>query len=88
MNTNTVNKIAEATVRLTSRTANLAVMQALTDSWNTLTDQQRADFTSNVGDYNTVTVAISMGWAAPAPASTPTNGMKKSKKITPLSPNT
>ena len=61
MNTNTVNKIAEAAVRLTSRAANLAVMQALTDSWNALTDQQRADFTSNVGDYNTVTVAISMG---------------------------
>ena len=61
MNANTVNKIAEAAVRLTSRAANLAVMQALTDSWNALTDQQRADFTSNVGDYDTVTVAISMG---------------------------
>ena len=55
------NKIAEASVLLTSRAANLAVMQALTDSWNALTDQQRADFTSNVGDYDTVTVAISMG---------------------------
>jgi len=61
MNTTKINKIAEAAVRLTSRAANLAVMQALTDSWNALTDQQRADFTSNVGDYNTVTVAISMG---------------------------
>lgn len=60
MNTN-INKIAEASVLLTSRAANLAVMQALTDSWNALTDQQRADFTSNVGDYDTVTVAISMG---------------------------
>lgn len=59
MNTN-INKIAEASVLLTSRAANLAVMQALTDSWNALTDQQRADFTSNVGDYNTVTVAISI----------------------------
>lgn len=60
MNTN-INKIAEASVLLTSRAANLAVMQALTDSWNALTNQQRADFTSNVGDYDTVTVAISMG---------------------------
>lgn len=61
MNTNAVNKIAEAAVRLTSRAANLAVMQALTDSWNALTDQQRADFTNNVGDYDQVAVAISMG---------------------------
>ena len=60
MNTN-INKIAEASVLLTSRAANLAVMQALTDSWNALTDQQRADFTSNVGDYDTVTVAIALG---------------------------
>ena len=60
MNTNTVNKIAEAAVRPTSRAANLAVMNALTDAWNALTDQQRADFTKNVGDNNTVTVAISI----------------------------
>lgn len=37
MNTN-INKIAEASVLLTSRAANLAVMQALTDSWNALTN--------------------------------------------------
>ena len=61
MNTTKINKIAEASVLLTSRAANLAVMQALTDSWNALTDQQRADFTENVGDRDTVTVAISMG---------------------------
>lgn len=60
MNTN-INKIAEASVLLTSHAANLTVMQALTDSWNALTDQQRADFTSNVGDYEAVTVAISLG---------------------------
>lgn len=61
MNTTTTTKIAEAAILLTSRAANLAVMQALTDSWNALTDQQRADFTTNVGDYDTVTVAISLG---------------------------
>lgn len=60
MNTN-INKIAEAAMRLASRAASLSTMQALTDSWNALTDEQRADFTTNVGDYDTVTVAISMG---------------------------
>lgn len=63
MNTNTaaVNEIAEAADLLTARAANLAVMQALTDAWNALTDEQKADFTENVGDINTVTVAISLG---------------------------
>lgn len=62
MNTNTVtvNKIAEAASLLGSRAANLAVMNALTDAWNSLTDQQKADFTENVGDINTVAVAISI----------------------------
>lgn len=59
MNTN-INKIAEAADLLTARAANLAVMQALTDAWNSLTDQQKADFTTNVGDYDYVTVAISI----------------------------
>lgn len=61
MNTNKTNKIADAASPLASRAANLAVMTALTDAWNALTDEQRADFTTNVGDYGTVTVAISMG---------------------------
>ena len=54
MNTNTVtvNKIAEAASLLGSRAANLAVMTALTDAWNSLTDQQKADFTENVGNYD------------------------------------
>lgn len=51
MNTN-INKNAEAASLLASRAANLAVMQALTDSWNSLTDQQKADFTENVGNYD------------------------------------
>ena len=59
MNTN-INKIAEAASLLASRAANLAVMTALTDAWNALTDEQRDDFTSNVGDINTVAVAISI----------------------------
>ena len=59
MNTN-INKIAEAASLLASRAANLAVMTALTDAWNSLTDQQKADFTENVGDINTVAVAISI----------------------------
>ena len=59
MSTN-INKIAEASVLLTSRAANLAVMNALTDSWNSLTDEQKRDFTANVGDINTVAVAISI----------------------------
>ena len=59
MNTN-INKIAAAASLLASRAANLAVMTALTDAWNALTDEQRADFTTNVGDYDTVAVAISM----------------------------
>lgn len=61
MNTNKINKIADAASLLASRAANLAVMTALTDAWNALTDEQRADFTTNVGDYGTVAVAISMG---------------------------
>jgi hypothetical protein len=61
MNTTKTNKIAETSIRLASRAANLAVMQALTDAWNALTDEQKADFTSNVGDYEAVTVAISLG---------------------------
>ena len=63
MNTNTVtvNKIAEAASLLTARAANLAVMQALTDAWNALTDQQKADFTENVGHNDTVAVAIALG---------------------------
>lgn len=60
MNTN-INKIAKAADLLTARAANLAVMQALTDAWNDLTDQQKADFTENVGDRDYVTVAIALG---------------------------
>ena len=59
MNTN-INKIAEAASLLASRAANLAVMTALTDAWNSLTDQQKADFTSNIGNYDQVAVAISI----------------------------
>ena len=59
MNTN-INKIAEAASLLGSRAANLAVMNAFTDAWNSLTDQQKADFTENVGDINTVAVAIAI----------------------------
>lgn len=59
MNAN-INKIAAAADLLTARAANLAVMQALTDAWNALTDEQRADFTSNVGDFDYVTVAITL----------------------------
>ena len=59
MNTN-INKIADAASLLASRAANLAVMTALTDAWNALTDEQRDDFTSNVGDFDTVAVAISI----------------------------
>ena len=63
MNTNavTVNKIAEAADLLTTRAANLAVMTALTDAWNALTDEQRDDFTENVGDFDYVTVALALG---------------------------
>ena len=60
MNTTKINKIAEAASLLGSRAANLAVMTALTDAWNSLTDQQKRDFTENVGDINTVAVAISI----------------------------
>ena len=60
MNT-TINEIAEAASLLASRAANLAVMQALTDAWNSLTDQQKADFTENVGDIDQVAVAIALG---------------------------
>lgn len=61
MNTTKTNKIAETSIRLASRAADLATMTALTDAWNALTDEQKADFTSNVGDYEAVTVAISLG---------------------------
>ena len=60
MNTNNVNKIAEAASTLGSRAANLAVMTALTDAWNSLTDEQKRDFTENVGNYDQVAVAISI----------------------------
>lgn len=59
MNTN-INKIAAAAQLLASRAANLAVMTTLTDAWNSLTDQQKADITSNVGNYDQVAVAISI----------------------------
>lgn len=59
MNTN-INKIAEAASLLGSRAANLAVMNALTDAWNSLTDEQKRDFTANVGNYDQVAVAISI----------------------------
>lgn len=60
MNTN-INKIAAAADLLTALAANLAVMTALTDAWNALTDEQKADFTENVGDYDYVTVALALG---------------------------
>ena len=60
MNTTKINKIAEAASTLGSRAANLAVMNALTDAWNSLTDEQKRDFTANVGNYDQVTVAISI----------------------------
>lgn len=60
MNTTKTNKIADAASLLASRAANLAVMTALTDAWNALTDEQRADFTSNVGNYDQVAVAIAI----------------------------
>ena len=60
MNTTKINKIAEAASLLASRAANLAVMNALTDAWNSLTDEQKRDFTENVGNYDQVTVAISI----------------------------
>lgn len=59
MNTN-INKIAEAASLLGSRAANLAVMTALTYAWNSLTEEQKRDFTENVGDYDQVAVAISI----------------------------
>jgi hypothetical protein len=60
-NATTVNKIAKASIRLASRAANIAVMTALADAWNALTDEQRDDFTANVGDIDTVAVAITLG---------------------------
>ena len=57
MNTTKTNKIAEVSIRLASRAANLATMTALTD-------EQKADFTSNVGDSEAVTVAIRLGGAS------------------------
>lgn len=61
MNTTKINETAEAADLLTARAANLAVTQALTDAWNALTDQQKADFTENVGHNDTVAVAIALG---------------------------
>ena len=60
MNTTNINKIADAASLLASRAANLAVMQALTDAWNSLTDQQKDNITTNVGNYDQVAVAISI----------------------------
>ena len=60
MNTTKINEIAEAASLLGSRAANLSVMTALTNAWNTLTDEQKADFTENVGNYDQVAVAISI----------------------------
>lgn len=60
MNNTKTNKIAEAASILASRAANLAVMQALTDAWNSLTNEQRDNITANVGNYDQVTVAISI----------------------------
>ena len=60
MNTAKINKIAEAASLLASRAANYAVMTALTDAWNSLTDEQQADITTNVGDYDQVAVAIAI----------------------------
>ena len=54
MNTTKINEIAEAASLLASRAANLAVM-------NALTDQQKADFTENVGHNDTVADAIALG---------------------------
>lgn len=54
MNTTKINEIAEAADLLTARAANLAVT-------NALTDQQKADFTENVGDNDTAAVAIAPG---------------------------
>lgn len=54
MNTTKINEIAEAADLLTARAANLAVM-------NALTDQQKADFTENVGHNDTVADAIALG---------------------------
>ena len=56
-----INEVAAAADLLTARAANLATMIALTDAWNSLTDEQKADFTENVGGFEAVTVAISMG---------------------------
>lgn len=61
MNTAKINKIAETAARLTARAASLAVTQAIADAWNALSNEQRDDFTANVGDINTVSVAISLG---------------------------
>lgn len=60
MNTTKVNKIAEAASLLASRAANLAVMTALTDAWNSITDEQQDNITTNIGNYDQVTVAISI----------------------------
>lgn len=60
MNTTKINEIAEAASLLGHRAANLSVMTALTNAWNTLTDEQKADFTENVGNYDQVAVAISI----------------------------
>lgn len=54
MNTTKINETAEAADLLTARAANLAVT-------NALTDQQKADFTENIGDNDTAAAAIAPG---------------------------
>ena len=72
--------------RLTAHTTNTAVMQALADAWNTLTDEQKADFTNNAGGYEAVTAAISLGGASARLAAEA--GTKKPAKITTPHANT
>lgn len=52
MNTAKINKTAETAARLTARAASLTVTQAITDTWNALTDEQRDDFTNSVDDID------------------------------------
>ena len=54
MNTTKINENAEAADLLAARAANPAVT-------NALTDQQKADFTENVGHNDTVAVATALG---------------------------
>ncbi len=60
MNTS-INKIAEAASLLGfPRRKPRGHERALTDAWNSLTDEQKRDFTANVGNYDQVAVAISI----------------------------